>query len=87
MSKRPTTPAELSARKIRFAVVGCGRIAAKHFEAIAEHKAHAELVAVCDTDPKALAAAVKATGSKGFVEIDELLAADLADVVVLALVM
>ena len=84
MSPRPTTAAELSGRKIRFALVGCGRIAAKHFEALAEHSAHAEVVAVCDTDPKALAAAVKATGAKGFSDIDALLAAGLADVVVLA---
>ena len=84
MSPRPTTPAELSARRIRFAVVGCGRIAAKHFEALTEHAARAEITAVCDIDPKALAAAVKTTGAKGFGDIDTLLAAGLADVVVLA---
>lgn len=84
MSKRPAQPAELAGRKIRFAVVGCGRIAAKHFEALAEHGTHAEVVGVCDIDPKALAAAVKLTGAKGFAELDDLLAAGIADVVVLA---
>jgi UDP-N-acetyl-2-amino-2-deoxyglucuronate dehydrogenase len=84
MSKRPASASELAGRKIRFALVGCGRIAAKHFEALAEHAKHAEVVAVCDIDPKALAAAVESTGAKGFAELDDLLASGLADVVVLA---
>ena len=44
-------------RKIRFALVGCGRISAKHFESFQKHAARAELVAVCDTDATALKAA------------------------------
>ncbi len=70
-------------RKIRIALVGCGRIAQKHFEAIAAHGARIELAAVCDTDPGALAAAVKRTGVRGFASLDELLAASEADVVAL----
>jgi len=70
-------------RKIRIALVGCGRIARKHFEAIAAHSDRVELVAVCDTDPAALAAAVKHTGARGFEALDELLAASEADVVAL----
>ena len=41
-------------RKLRFALVGCGRIAQNHIEAIRRHAEQAELVAVCDTDPAAL---------------------------------
>lgn len=37
-------------KKIKFAVVGCGRISYKHFEAYEEHIDDLELVAVCDTD-------------------------------------
>jgi UDP-N-acetyl-2-amino-2-deoxyglucuronate dehydrogenase len=70
-------------RKIRIALVGCGRIAQKHFEAIAAHNQRAELVAVCDTDPMALAAAVKRTGARGFESLDKLLQASEADVVAL----
>jgi UDP-N-acetyl-2-amino-2-deoxyglucuronate dehydrogenase len=70
-------------RKIRIALVGCGRIAQKHFEAIAAHGERIELAAVCDTDPAALAAAVKGTGAQGFESLDELLAASEADVVAL----
>ncbi len=39
---------------IKIAVVGCGRIAVKHFEAIHLHKEHLELVSICDTNPKLL---------------------------------
>ena len=41
-------------RKIRIAVVGCGRIAKNHFAAIAKHADNLELVAVCDVDNKRL---------------------------------
>jgi UDP-N-acetyl-2-amino-2-deoxyglucuronate dehydrogenase len=70
-------------RRIRIALVGCGRIAQRHFEAIAAHNQQAELVAVCDTDPMALAAAVKRTGARGFESLDKLLQASEADVVAL----
>ena len=39
--------------KIKIAVVGCGRISSKHFEAIYEHRDKLELVAICDTDEAA----------------------------------
>lgn len=69
--------------RIRFAVVGCGRIAANHFMSLKRHADRAELTAVCDTDPKALAKAVDDTGVRGFASLDQLLDANLADVVVL----
>ena len=74
----------VSGRKVRFAVVGCGRIAQNHFEAVARHAERAELAAVCDTDPARLAAAVAKTGARGFASLTELLAAAPADCVVLA---
>jgi UDP-N-acetyl-2-amino-2-deoxyglucuronate dehydrogenase len=37
-------------RKIKCAIVGCGRISLKHFEAIGKHPESLELVAVCDTN-------------------------------------
>ncbi len=68
-------------RKIRFALVGCGRISANHVSALAAHRENVELVAVCDTDPKALAAVVKVTGASGFSNLTELLARSDADIV------
>lgn len=37
-------------KKIKCAVIGCGRISLKHFEAIDKHHESLELVAVCDTN-------------------------------------
>ena len=71
-------------RKVRFALAGCGRIAANHFEAISRHAAHAELVAVCDVEPQALQAAAARTGATGFDHYGEMLAQTQADCVVLA---
>ena len=41
-------------RKIRLAVVGCGRISKNHFGSIEKHADDIELVAICDTDPQTL---------------------------------
>ncbi len=44
----------MSEQKIKIAVVGCGRISGKHFEAIYEHRDKIELVALCDIDEQAI---------------------------------
>ena len=74
----------ITGRKIRFALVGCGRIAAKHFEAIATHADAAELVAVADIDSARVRDAVKATGAPGFPSLEALLEKSDPDVVILA---
>ena len=71
-------------RKIRFAVVGCGRISKNHFDSLKLHKDEAELVAVCDVDPAALSKAVEVTGAKGYPRLELLLREADVDVVVLA---
>ena len=71
-------------RPVRFALVGCGRISANHIEALRQHAAQAQLVAVCDPQPEALAAAVAVTGAAGFGTLDTLLAAGGVDIVALA---
>jgi UDP-N-acetyl-2-amino-2-deoxyglucuronate dehydrogenase len=74
----------ISGRRVRFALVGCGRIAPRHIEALAHHSADAELVAVCDTSPEALAAARDASGVEGYASLDRLLEGSDADAVILA---
>jgi UDP-N-acetyl-2-amino-2-deoxyglucuronate dehydrogenase len=71
-------------RRVRFALVGCGRIAANHTAALQAHAKDCELVGVCDTDPAALAKAQQATGAPGFPSLDALLAGTEADCIVLA---
>jgi len=70
-------------RKIRFALVGCGRIAQNHFSAIATHSDSCELVDVCDISPEALENAVKKTGARGHSQLRSLLETTTADCVVL----
>lgn len=71
-------------RKIRIALVGCGRISGKHFEAIERHANDVELVAVCDINPDKLAAAVDQTGANPYETLDKLLEYGSFDLVVLA---
>ncbi len=73
----------VSNRKIKFALVGCGRIAQNHFEAINQHKDRAELIEVCDTNPDALALATNKTGAIGYLNIDDLLERSSSDAVIL----
>lgn len=44
--------APITDRRIRIALVGCGRISRNHIKAIAAHHERAELVAICDTQPE-----------------------------------
>lgn len=46
--------APITDRRIRIALVGCGRISANHIRAIALHHERAELVAICDTQSSRL---------------------------------
>jgi len=77
------SPDFIVGRKIRGALVGCGRIAQRHLEAIAAHRERLELTAVCDADRAALEAAVARTGVRGFASLGALLSQSDADVVVL----
>src|SRR5688500_12424907 len=74
----------VNGRRVRFALVGCGRISRNHIEALQKHHETAELVAVCDTDPVALAAAQESTGAQGFGSLEELLRGSDADAIILA---
>jgi len=76
-------PASIIDRNIRIALVGAGRIAQNHFAAIAQHGNRADLVDICDVDPKTLAHAVNKTGARGHSNLADLLANTNADIVVL----
>lgn len=70
-------------RKIRVALVGCGRIAANHFSAIEKHHDSIELVDVCDVNTSALAQAVIRTKVAGHVSLGDMLKTTTADMVIL----
>lgn len=73
----------INGRKIRLALVGCGRIAKNHFSAIQQHSDRVVLVDVCDVNANALAQAVEVSGAAGHASLDSLLATTSADLVVL----
>ena len=73
----------ITGRKVRFALVGCGRIARNHFSSIEKHSHTAELVGICDIDPNALEVAAAETGAKPFAKLSEMLTALDIDIVVL----
>lgn len=70
-------------RKVRMALVGCGRISSNHFGAMEQHNADIEIVDVCDVDRAALDMAVQRTGAKGHLSMSEMLKTTSADIVVL----
>jgi UDP-N-acetyl-2-amino-2-deoxyglucuronate dehydrogenase len=80
-SLRPQSSAPVTDRPVRFALVGCGRIAANHMESIRQHDARAEIVAVVDTDPAKLAAAVARTGARGYPSLQAMLDEETPDCV------
>ena len=70
-------------RKIRLALVGCGRIANNHLAAIESHNDSVELVDVCNVNPLALAQAVSRTKANSYSNLTDLLKTTTADLVVL----
>ena len=69
-------------KMLRFALVGCGRIAHRHAQLLREKQvAGAELAAVCDIDPARAAAFGAKYGVPHFTDMDEMVVASKADVV------
>jgi UDP-N-acetyl-2-amino-2-deoxyglucuronate dehydrogenase len=70
-------------RKIRAAIVGCGRISANHFRSIEVHGQDIELVAVCDTDAEVLKAHSDRYGVPGYRDIEKMLQSEQLDLIIL----
>jgi UDP-N-acetyl-2-amino-2-deoxyglucuronate dehydrogenase len=70
-------------RKIRIAVVGCGRIAKNHFGSIEKHASSMELAAVCDTNPATLEDHVQRYKVPGNASMEEMLQQESIDLVAL----
>ena len=70
-------------RKIRLAIVGCGRISKNHFAAIEKHSNNLQLVAICDNNPEVLRKHSEAYGVKGHISAEELFKTEQLDLVVL----
>lgn len=70
-------------RKIRIAVVGCGRISRNHFASIELHADQLELVAICDIDADVLAEHAKLNKVPAYCDMEEMLQREQLDLVVL----
>ena len=70
-------------RKIKVAIIGCGRIAKNHFSAIEKHEKNIDLVAVCDTNRDILKDHQTRYNVPGFNQYTDLLAQNDADMVVI----
>lgn len=66
--------------KVRFALVGCGRISKNHFDAIQGHP-EAKLVAVCDVMKDRAESAAKPFQAQAYTDLDAMLSRDDIDVV------
>ena len=70
-------------RKIRIAVVGCGRISKNHFASIEKHKDNIELVSICDVQQSVLSEHESAYKVKGYLELSDMLENEELDLVVI----
>lgn len=72
-----------SDRKIRIAIVGCGRISKNHLDAIKAHSGELELVAACDIDSNVLSAIRSIYSVPIYLKLEEMLESEKLDLVVL----
>jgi UDP-N-acetyl-2-amino-2-deoxyglucuronate dehydrogenase len=68
-------------RKIRIAIVGCGRISKNHFGSIAQHAENIELIAICDTDNKVLHRHKEQYQVTGYLQLEDMLKRESLDLV------
>ena len=68
-------------RKIRMAVVGCGRISNNHFKSIKQHASNIELISICDVDNSVLSKFINEYDINGYVNLEEMLKKEKLDLV------
>lgn len=68
-------------RKLRIAIVGCGRISKNHFGSIEKHQESIELVSICDNNQEVLAQHEEQYNIKGYLKLEEMLEQEELDIV------
>jgi len=71
----------IKGRKIRIAIVGCGRISKNHLNSIEQHSESLELAAVCDIDKEVLAEHIETYKVSGYRNFEEMLEKEDLDLV------
>lgn len=70
-------------RKIRIAIIGCGRISKNHFNSLEKHADNFELISVCDTNRETLNVHAEQYSVTGYQKLGEMLESEQLDLVVL----
>ena len=70
-------------RKIRIAIVGCGRISKNHFGSIEKHQDNIELVSICDVQQDVLSEHEVTYKVKGYLNLSDMLENEELDLVVI----
>lgn len=70
-------------RKIRFAIVGCGRISKNHFGSLEKHEDNLELAAICEVNPDVLKQHEEQYKVTGYRKLEDMLDKEQLDLVVL----
>lgn len=73
----------INGRKIRIAIVGCGRISKNHFDSIEKHHNNAELVSICEVQQTVLSKHTKEYKVKGYIDLIKMLENENLDLVVI----
>jgi len=68
-------------RKLRIAIVGCGRISKNHFSSIEKHQENIELVALCDNNNEVLIEHQEQYKVNGYLRLEEMLEKEELDLV------
>jgi len=71
----------INGRKIRMAIVGCGRISKNHFGSIEKHQDNIELVAICDVQQVILSEYEEKYKVKGYLDLGDMLENEELDLV------
>jgi UDP-N-acetyl-2-amino-2-deoxyglucuronate dehydrogenase len=71
----------VSDRKIRIAIVGCGRISKNHFGSIEQHQDNIELVSICDVQQDVLSEYEAKYKVKGYLDLEHMLENENLDLV------
>jgi UDP-N-acetyl-2-amino-2-deoxyglucuronate dehydrogenase len=70
-------------RKIRVAIIGCGRISKNHFDSMEKHRDNIELVSICDVQQSILSKHELNYNVKGYLNLSDMLENERLDLVVI----
>jgi UDP-N-acetyl-2-amino-2-deoxyglucuronate dehydrogenase len=73
----------INGRKIRAAIVGCGRISKNHFGSIEKHQDNIELISICDVQQNILSEYEVRYKVKGYLDLSDMLENEDLDLVVI----